>query len=128
MDNKILGYTKVELLVVIVLLGVVAFITINKTSYAFEIDKKEEAVAVNDIKKLIEMQAEQYALDNVEELFSEGDTNVILVADLVQNGYMIGNSKGQIMNPTDSTESYNENKIDLTYDRETNKILAVLRV
>ena len=32
------GYTKVEVLIIVVLLGVVAFITINSTSYAFAID------------------------------------------------------------------------------------------
>ncbi len=124
MDNKKLGYTKIELLIVIVLLGIVAFITINKTSYAFAIDNKD---ALKDIKNIIEVQAVQYAEDNIEELFKEGDTNVILVADLVENGYMIGNDKGQIINPSDSTESYNEHKIDLKYNRETNKVIAVLR-
>ena len=48
-----LGYSKIEILIVIILLGIVAFITINKTSTAFAIDKTG---AVNEVKYLIEIQ------------------------------------------------------------------------
>ena len=57
------GYTKMEVLVVAVLLGIVAFITINSTSYAFAIDTTD---SVKEVKALIEKQAEEYALDNLD--------------------------------------------------------------
>ena len=49
------GYSKIEILVIVLLLGVVAFITINQTSYAFAIDNSS---AVEETKGLIELQAE----------------------------------------------------------------------
>ena len=50
--NK-LGYSKIEILVVIVLLGIVAFITINKTSYAFAVDGTEAVDEVNYLMELL---------------------------------------------------------------------------
>ena len=44
------GYSKIEILVIVLLLGVVAFITINQTSYAFAIDNSS---AVEETKGLI---------------------------------------------------------------------------
>jgi len=117
--NK-LGYTKVEVLVVVILLGIVAFITINSTSYAFAIDESD---SVNDVKALIEKQAEEYALDNLG-LFDEASTNYILVSDLAEKGYMITNSEGMVTSPADIKKSFNDNKIKLEYDRENNKVVA----
>lgn len=120
--NK-LGYTKIEILVIVILLGVVAFITINKTSYAFAIDNSD---ATNEVKKLIEIQAEDYALDNASVLFKETNTTFISVADLVEEGYLIGNNEGLITNPADTTKNYNSNKIKLEYEEEQNKVIATL--
>ena len=117
--NK-LGYTKIELLIIVILLGIVAFITINKTSYAFTSD---DQTAVEEIQNLIELQAEDYAMDNLE-IFSENKTTFITVNDLVENKYMVGNEKGEVLNPSNPEESYNENKIKLEYDAEKNKVLA----
>lgn len=114
------GYTKIELLVVIVLLGVVAFITINSTSYAFAIDTTS---AVNDVKELIEHQAEDYALENLD-LFNESTTNYILVSDLVDSGYMMTNNEGMVTSPDDASKSFNNNKIKIEYDKESNKVKA----
>lgn len=114
------GYTNIELLVVIVLLGVVAFITINSTSYAFAIDTTS---AVNDVKELIEHQAEDYALENLD-LFNESTTNYILVSDLVDSGYMMTNNEGMVTSPDDASKSFNNNKIKIEYDKESNKVKA----
>ncbi|MCM1053667.1 MAG: hypothetical protein NC483_06825 [Ruminococcus sp.] len=114
------GYTKFEILVIVLLLGVVAFITINKTSYAFAIDSKD---AVKDITKMIELQAEDYAMDNLN-LFDETNTTYINVSDLIDNNYLIGNSEGLVINPTDSSKNFNENKVKLEYDKENNKVEA----
>ena len=114
------GYTKVEVLVVVVLLGIVAFITINSTSYAFAIDTTD---SVKEVKSLIEKQAEEYALDNLD-LFKEADTNYILVSDLVDNGYMMTNNDGMVTSPDNSGKTFNDNKVKVEYNKESNKVEA----
>ncbi len=114
------GYTKMEVLVVIVLLGIVAFITINSTSYAFAIDTTD---SVKEVKTLIEKQAEEYALDNLD-LFNEADTNYILVSELVENGYMMANDDGIVTSPDNSGKTFNDNKIKLEYNKDNNKVEA----
>lgn len=114
------GYTKMEVLVVAVLLGIVAFITINSTSYAFAIDTTD---SVKEVKALIEKQAEEYALDNLD-LFKEADTNYILVSDLVDNGYMMTNSDGMVTSPDNSGKTFNDNKIKVEYNKDSNKVEA----
>lgn len=121
MLNK-LGYTKVEVLAVVVLLGIVAFITINKTSYAFSIDQSS---MVKEVKSLIENQAKEYAMDNLE-IFKETSTTYINVNDLVEKGYLIGNEKGLITSPIDQNKSFNEDKIKLEYNKEEEKVTAIL--
>lgn len=114
------GYTKVEVLVVVVLLGIVAFITINSTSYAFAIDLTD---SVNEVKALIEKQAEEYALENLD-LFSESSSNYILVSDLVENGYMMTNDDGMVTSPDNSGKTFNDNKIKVEYDKDNKRVKA----
>ena len=114
------GYTKMEVLVVVVLLGIVAFITINSTSYAFAIDTTD---SVKEVKTLIEKQAEEYALDNLD-LFNEADTNYILVSELVENGYMMANEDGIVTSPDNSGKTFNDNKIKVEYNKDNNKVEA----
>lgn len=114
------GYSKVEVLIVVVLLGVAAFITINKTSYAFAIDNSK---TVQEFITLLEMQAEDYAMDNLD-IFKETDTTYVSVEDLVEKKYLIGDEDGLIKDPTDSTKSYNNSKIKLEYNKEKNKVTA----
>ena len=102
-----LGYSKIEILVVIVLLGIVAFITINKTSY------------------LIEVQAEDYALANTT-LFEETNTTYISVDDLIEAGYLIGNEDGLLTDPTDSSKNFNDKKVKLEYDASNNNVTATV--
>ena len=108
--NK-LGYSKIEILVVIVLLGIVAFITINHTSYAFAIDKNE---AIED-----------YALANTT-LFEETNTTYISVDDLIEAGYLAGNESGVLTDPTDSSKNFNDKKVKLEYDEKKNNVTATV--
>ena len=114
------GYSKIEILVIVLLLGVVAFITINQTSYAFAIDNSS---AVEETKGLIELQAENYAIDNLD-LFKETTTTYLSVNDLDENKDLNGNDAGLITNPSDSSKNYNDNKIKLEYNAEKNKVVA----
>lgn len=120
--NK-LGYTKVEVLIIVVLLGIVAFITINKTSMALSVD---DANAVNEVKRLIEKQAEDYALDHTNELFGEVATTFISVDDLVDNGYLIANDDGLITDPGDPEKNFNNSKIKLEYNQDKKTVSAAL--
>ena len=95
---------------------------VNKTSYAFAIDNTE---TINDIKNIIEIQAEDYAMDHLE-IFSEVDSTYINVDDLVENGYMIGNNKGLIIDPSDNKTTLNELKIRLDYNKDANQVEATL--
>ena len=119
--NK-LGYSKIEILVVIVLLGVVAFITINKTSYAFAVDEKG---AREEVKYLIEVQAEDYALANTT-LFEDTNTTYISVDDLIEAGYLVGNEDGLLTDPADSSKNFNDTKVRLDYDKEKNDVTATV--
>ena len=119
--NK-LGYSKIEILVVIVLLGVVAFITINKTSYAFAVDEKG---AREEVKYLIEVQAEDYALANTT-LFEDTNTTYISVDDLIEAGYLVGNEAGLLTDPADSSKNFNDTKVRLEYDEEKNDVTATV--
>ena len=119
--NK-LGYSKIEILVVIVLLGIVAFITINHTSYAFAIDKNE---AIEEVEYLIEVQAEDYALPNTT-LFEETNTTYISVDDLIEAGYLAGNESGVLTDPTDSSKNFNDKKVKLEYDEKKNNVTATV--
>lgn len=119
--NK-LGYSKIEILVVIVLLGIVAFITINHTSYAFAIDKNE---AIEEVEYLIEVQAEDYALANTS-LFEETNTTYISVDDLIEAGYLAGNESGVLTDPTDSSKNFNDKKVKLEYDEKKNNVTATV--
>ena len=119
--NK-LGYSKIEILVVIVLLGVVAFITINKTSYAFAVDERG---AREEVKYLIEVQAEDYALANTT-LFEDTNTTYISVDDLIEAGYLVGNEDGLLTDPADSKKNFNDTKVRLDYDKEKNDVNATV--
>lgn len=114
------GYSKIEVLIVVVLLGIVAFVTINKTSYAFAIDNSK---AVEEYINLIEIQAEDYAMDNLD-IFKETDTTYISVDNLVEEKYLIGDENGFITDPSDSTKNFNSNKIKLEYNRDKNRVKA----
>ena len=118
--NK-LGYSKIEILVVIVLLGIVAFITINKTSYAFAVGSE----AIDEVKYLIKVQAEDYALANTT-LFDETATTYISVDDLIEAGYLIGNDDGLLTDPTDSSKNLNDTKVKLEYNAEENNVTATV--
>ena len=117
--NK-LGYTKVDLLIVIALITLVAFITINKTAYAFNnnTNKYEDEMIA-----LIENEATNYAMDNLD-IFNDEDIAYIVVNDLVENNYMFGNSEGLLVHPSEPDKNYNENKVKLEYDKNKNQVKA----
>lgn len=105
------GYTMIELLVVIVVLGVITAITLSTTSYAFK-DHSEEYYEqkTNGILR----QAESYG-KTLDELKEDGYL-VITLNDLIDAGYYTADDgKGNVVDPRNSKASLNGLKIKLIY-------------
>lgn len=109
MKNKN-GYTIIELMIVIVVVGVLAFAAINKASYAFS-DNNE---ALKELEKqkttLIENAAIRYGEEHMD-IFEESKTTYIRVTDLIENNYLLVDEDGNI-----SKEAVDNNqKIELVF-------------
>lgn len=94
MKNKN-GYTIIELMIVIVVVGVFAFVAINKASYAFS----DNEVALKELEEqkasVIESAAKRYGEEHLD-IFKGSDTTFIRVSDLVDNGYLLSDSEGNV--------------------------------
>lgn len=121
MKNKN-GYTIVELIVLIVVLGIATFITINRVSYALSDDKSE--VYKMQV-KLIETQAQVYGNTIKEELKNEGKT--ITVNTLVAENYLeADDDKGKVYDARDEMKTLNDKKIKISYNAENDTVEAKL--
>ena len=109
------GYTAIDLLVVIV--------TISKVSYALSDDKSE---LYNLEIKLIETQAQAYGNTKKEEI--KGKSTTVTINHLINEKYLEADDKsGNIYDPRDKTETLNNKKVKLTYDKATDSIKAKLQ-
>lgn len=113
------GYTALEMLVVIVVLGVFTIGILSATSYAYQ---DRSGVYYKEIEHLIEKQAVIYA-ETLNNLKDEGNL-VITLNDLVSSGYYVADdSDGNVIDPRNSKATLNGLKIKLTYEAE-GKIVA----
>lgn len=85
-NNK--GYTVLELIIVIAVVGVFAFVAINKASYAFSEDIIANEQLVEQKIKMIEKQAIKYAEEHIE-VFEDSNTAYIRVVDLIDANYIL---------------------------------------
>lgn len=108
------GYTGVELLIVIIVLGVVTFGILATTSSSFK-DNTEDLYS--ETKYLIENQAELYGeSDGVIAELQEKGNKVISVNDLVVSGYYVADDKsGNVIDPRNNKSTLNNLKIKLSY-------------
>lgn len=110
------GYTALEMLVVIIVLGVFTIGILSVTSYAY----KDRSVGYyEEIEHLIERQAKLYGktLNNLKE---EGNL-VITLNDLVNEGYYVADDEnGNVVDPRNSKSTLNGLKIKLTYESNGN--------
>ncbi len=120
------GYTIVELLILIVFLGVVTFIVINKESHAFSSPTIEDKLSntESDKKDLIVFAAEKYAKDN-SELFKDKNEIKIKVNDLVTNNYLTSDNDGKVIDEITKKE-LNDLEIKIVYDKENDVYKAVI--
>lgn len=108
------GYSIVELLIVIIVLGVATLGFIFATSNAFK-DTSEETY--EEVTYLILRQAEEYG-KNSPSLAVDG-SQIITVRDLIENDYFIPNSAdGNVVDPRNSKATLNGLKIKLVKEGE----------
>ena len=86
MKNKN-GYTIIELIIVIAVVGIVGFVFLNKASYAFSDRVEAEENLIIQKTKNVEMQAIKYGEDH-KGLFEETKTTYIRVIDLIEENYI----------------------------------------
>lgn len=109
------GYTIVEMLVVIGVLGIFTVAILSSTSYAYK-DKSEDYY--NDLVESIERQASLYG-ETIANLKDEGNL-VIVLSDMIDAGYYEGDSEGNVVDPRNSKANLNGLKIKLTYNENGN--------
>lgn len=113
MKNKD-GYTIVELIIVIVVIGIFAFVTINKASYAFS-DNTEVLKELEEQKTaLIETAALKYAKEH-KEVFGDANKTYIRVSDLIKENYLLLDADGNVSGDSNINKSQ---KIALTLKDE----------
>ncbi len=106
------GYTTLQMLIVIGVLGIVTLALIGTTSYAYK-DKSNDYY--DEKVHLIIKQAELYGATS-ETLKNEGNLN-ITVNDLVKAGYFVPDDKeGNIIDPRNSKANLNGLRINLIYN------------
>lgn len=105
------GYTGLELLIVVIILGVITFIVLGTTASSFKDNTQD---LYKETLYLIENQAELYG-NTLDDLKTEGN-KVISVNDLVVSGYYIADDeKGNVKDPRNENARLNNLKIKLTY-------------
>ena len=116
------GYTLIELLIVVVVLGVVSFLTINKVSHSL-VDNTDE-IYKEDIYSILES-AKVYGEANKETLM-ESSSMVITVQDLIDNDYVGCDDNGNYIYVRSDGATLNDLKIVISYDKENDKINSEL--
>ncbi len=107
------GYTVIEMLVVIGVLGIFTIAILSSTSYAY---KDMTPKYYNELVKSIEREATLYGktLNNLKE---EGNL-VIVLSDMIDAGYYEADSEGNVIDPRNSKANLNGLKIKLTYNED----------
>ncbi len=115
------GYTVIELISLIIVLGVATIIVLAKTSYAFK--DPNDLVRYNQDKVIIS-QAKAYG-ESIKEDLKDEPTKIILVQTLIDEGYLSANSEGKIISATDETADINGNKIEIIYNTTNDSIKII---
>lgn len=105
------GYTMIELLVVIIVLGVITAVTLGTTSYAFK-DHSDEYYEQKT--NVILRQAENYG-QTLETLKDDGHI-IITVNDLIKEGFVSADENGNVVDPRNSKATLNGLKIKIVYN------------
>lgn len=116
------GYTTIELLSIIGVLGIFTIIILASTSYAY---KDRSSIYFNQIVEVAERQAELYG-NTLSNLKEEGSL-VITLGDLVEKGYYVADdTEGNVNDPRNSKDTLNGLKIKLVYKEDGTIIAKVI--
>ena len=115
------GYTGIEILIVIIVLGVATLAVLTTTSNAFK-DNSEELYS--ETKHLIEHQASLYG-KSLSNLKDEGNV-VITLDDMINAGYYVADSNGNVVDPRNSNATLNNLKIKLIYNEDETILAKVI--
>lgn len=110
-DKKI-----IILALILVVFTICYFTIVNKVSYSFE-DNYDFSIALKNKEDIITKCAEKYGKDNLESFSKEG-LMYITVQNLVDNGCLIPNESGNIINLNDPKEFLNSKKIRIKNENE----------
>lgn len=112
------GYTLIELLVLVGILGIAMFVIISKTSFAFQ-DNKEELY--ENQKNLILRQAKEFG-GTLENLKADKEA-IVMVSELIEYEYLAPNSDDKYIDVRNGNDISNL-KIKLVYNEEDESITA----
>lgn len=108
------GYTTIELLVIIGVLGIFTIVILASTSYAY---KDRSVIYFDQIVDVVEKQASLYG-NTLSNLKEEGSL-VITLDDLVEKGYYVADdTEGNVIDPRNSKDTLNGLKIKLVYEED----------
>ena len=108
------GYTAVEVLAIIIVVGVLAFVAINKASYAFPDHSRSEDIKESQ-SSLVETIAIKYGTEH-KEIFKESDTVFIRIQDLIENKYLEENSLSELNNNQKIKLVFSDEKVHATLE------------
>lgn len=103
------GYTILEMVILSLIIGVFAIVSINKVSYAF--DNEQELTVEENAYKIIEKQAKLYGENNLN-IFAENKEYYMDVNDLVEAKYLLLENNNKVL----GCDGLLEHKIKLSYD------------
>ena len=118
---KKIGYTLVELLILVIVMGVAAFFTIRSVSYAL-VDNTNELY--NDSIHLILESAKAYGNDNLEAL--KESSMVVTVQDLIDKSYLGCEEDGSFKDVRTKGATLNDLKVAIIYDEKSDSVNAEL--
>ncbi len=114
------GYTKIELVCLILFLGVISFFAINRMSYAF--DDKTKVAYENEL-KLIKTCALKYGESKKDEVKNSVTGLKVSVNDLITFGCLKDVDKnGNYIDPRDNSKYLNNLELNLEYNPKTENI------
>ena len=115
MNNK--GYTGIELLVLFIIVGIIAVVSINRVTYAFA--RKDGVSLRENAFLIIEEEAKKYG-ENNQNIFNDSNEYYIVVDDLIEAGYLLKDGEKTILGFDDLFEK----KIKIA--KEDDKISAIV--
>ena len=121
MEKKRNGFTVLDILIVIAILGITALIVIPKVSYALDTNDNRDEVYKEILGNYLEI-AEKYGNDKKEEI-KENDGKIISIEDLIKEGYL-HTYQEEILDIRDNSTRMNNIKFSLIYSEENDSVYA----